>query len=998
MSDDARPKGQRPGPARSGTARPRGFDFFDAGELAVPTLDEREVVDLLSQHFALDVRVEPIGSQQDQNFLVRDASGAETAILKITNPAFSEAEIVAQDAAAEAVATAEPGIRAATVLRDSAGTPLARTVRTSQGSLNLRLLRFLPGGTLTDHPYLSPAVVARMGELAAAASVALRDFEHPGLDRTLQWNLLHAKRVVDLLAGHHPDAGRRERVTDAASEAWAAVTAVADELPVQPGHFDLTDDNLVRDPATALPDGLIDFGDISHSWGVAELAVTISSVLHHSGGEPHTVLPAVRAFHERRPLSPAEVRALWPLVVLRGAVLVVSGEHQLAVDGDNDYAAAGIEREWRIFERATSIPLPVMTALVCDELGLDGESTDAAPARVDGAPVSGLLVAGVDGRVETLDLSIVANAADDGAWLEENLAERIARARLADGAAAVVTRFGLARVDATRPLSPASSATIATGADVWFAAPATVTAPMDGVVTAIGGMTLIRHADGELVLEGLDTRLATGAPVVAGEALGTADRLRVQRRTPGAPDVPALVRPEYAAGWLAQVADPTPLIGPAPVPGPPLPAEPLLERRSRSLAEVQEHYYSHPPRIERGWRHHLIDVDGRAYLDMVNNVTALGHAHPRIATAVHRQLRRLNTNSRFHYGAIVEFSERLAATLPEPLDTVFLVNSGSEAVDLALRVAMAATGRRDIVSVREAYHGWTYASDAVSTSIADNPNALQSRPEWVHTVDAPNSFRGRHRGTDAARYAPEAASVIAGLAATGRAPAAFLAETVYGNAGGIALPDGYLGTVYDAVRAAGGLAIADEVQVGYGRLGEWFWGFEQQGVVPDIVAVAKSMGNGHPLGAVITSRAVADAYRSQGYFFSSTGGSPVSSVVGLTVLDVIRDERLQENAREVGGHLKRSLEALGDRHPLLAAVHGAGLYLGVEFVRDRATLEPATEETAAICDRLLELGVIMQPTGDHQNVLKVKPPLCLDREAADYFVAMLDRALDELGH
>jgi 4-aminobutyrate aminotransferase-like enzyme len=168
--------------------------------------------------------------------------------------------------------------------------------------------------------------------------------------------------------------------------------------------------------------------------------------------------------------------------------------------------------------------------------------------------------------------------------------------------------------------------------------------------------------------------------------------------------------------------------------------------------------------------------------------------------------------------------------------------------------------------------------------------------------------------------------------------------------------------------------------------------------VPDIVAVAKAMGNGHPLGAVITSRLVADAYRSQGYFFSSTGGSPVSSVVGLTVLDVIRDEGLQENAREVGGHLKRSLLDLGGRHPLLGAIHGAGLYLGVELVRDRATLEPATRETAAICDRLLELGVVMQPTGDHLNVLKVKPPLCIDREAAEFFVAQLDRALDDLGH
>ena len=209
----------------------------------------------------------------------------------------------------------------------------------------------------------------------------------------------------------------------------------------------------------------------------------------------------------------------------------------------------------------------------------------------------------------------------------------------------------------------------------------------------------------------------------------------------------------------------------------------------------------------------------------------------------------------------------------------------------------------------------------------------------------------------------------------------------------IVLPEGYFQALFPVIRAAGGVCIADEVQVGFGRLGEWFWGFEQQGVVPDIVAVAKSIGAGHPIGAVITRREIADRYRTQGYFFSSTGGSPVSAAIGLAVLDVIEQEGLQHNARVVGTHLKRRLEALAENHPLVGAVHGAGLYLGVEFVRDRVTLEPATEETAAICDRLLTLGVIMQPTGDYQNVLKIKPPLCVSLESVDYFVDSLDRVL-----
>jgi 4-aminobutyrate aminotransferase-like enzyme len=448
-----------------------------------------------------------------------------------------------------------------------------------------------------------------------------------------------------------------------------------------------------------------------------------------------------------------------------------------------------------------------------------------------------------------------------------------------------------------------------------------------------------------------------------------------------------------AEAWARVCPDPTPLI----VPGGQSEKDDatLLARREAAFASVQEHYFAEPPQIERGWRHHLFDVGGRSYLDMVNNVAILGHGHPRLADTIERQWRLLNTNSRFHYRAVVEFSERLAALLPEPLDTVFLVNSGTEAVDLALRLAWANTGRRDVLSVREAYHGWSDATDAVSTSVADNPNALATRPAWVHPLDAPNTYRGRYRGAEAGRYAEDAVGYVRDMVAGGRPPAAFLGEPFYGNAGGIALPDGYLTAIYQAVRQAGGLCVADEVQVGYGRLGDHFWGFEQQGVVPDIVTVAKAMGNGHPLGAVITSKAVAEGYRSQGYFFSSAGGSPVSCVAGLTVLDVLRDEELQENARVVGAHLRRRLLELADRHPIIGAVHGTGLYLGVELVRDRETLEPATAETAAICERLRELGVVMQPTSDRLCVLKVKPPLGIGVADAGFFADALDRVLTE---
>jgi 4-aminobutyrate aminotransferase-like enzyme len=531
-------------------------------------------------------------------------------------------------------------------------------------------------------------------------------------------------------------------------------------------------------------------------------------------------------------------------------------------------------------------------------------------------------------------------------------------------------------------------ATVTTGLALWASTDRLVTAPVAGQVSMVGDVVTVVTHDAVLVLRG--ARAARSGPVAVGEAFATvpaATKVSVQWHSASVDTVPEKVPASFFMAWRTVCYDPAPLLG--------LPphlrshTSALLERRAAVLAEVQEHYYDQPPQIERGWKEFLIDVNGRVYLDMVNNVSSVGHSHPRIAEAANRQLHLLNTNSRFNYEAITNYAEQLAATLPEELDTVFLVNSGSEAVDLAIRIAMAATGRRDILAMREAYHGWTYASDAVSTSIADNPNALTSRPEWVHTVDSANSYRGTHRGAEAYRYAEEAVEVIHGLVAAGTPLAGFLAEPYFGNTGGVALPPGYLKAVYGAIREQGGLAIADEVQVGFGRLGHWFWGFQEQDVVPDIVAVAKSRGGGYPLGAVITSKAVAAMYRTQGYFFSSTGGSPLSSVIGSTVLSIIQDDDLQEHARLVGGHLKGLLDALATDCPIIGTTHGSGLYLGTEFIRDVKTLEPATEETADICNEFLRFGVIMQPTGVFQNILKIKPPLVATLTSVEYFADVL---------
>ena len=972
-----------------------GFNFLEHPELPAPAVSDTQARTILAEHYGIQAAVQSLGSQQDKNFLARSADGRVLGVLKIANPAFGAVEIEAQDRAARHIAEAEPQLRVAVPLPNTAGAACTAVDGMLAGTAYVRLLRHLDGGTLDTAGYLDPELVAGLGDVAGRVSRALRDFDHPGLDRVLQWDLRFGMHVVDALIGHVGDIGLRQRLHTAAREAWDHLAPLDDALPQQAAHIDLTDANVVLSAAPGTghgprPDGVIDFGDLCRTWAVSELAITASSVLGHPGATVTSILPAIRAFHAVRPLSPVEAAALWPMLVLRSVVLIVSGAQQAVLDPDNDYLTEQADAERQMFELATSVAPQVMSALITADLGLA-----SAPAPL---PAAAPLIAEDPAQVHTLDLSATSDlyddAFDDAGALRVGAEDDFAAAALQHGARVVVSRYGEARLSRAPRLSQDTPSVVATGISLWATPGTVLSAPWDGQAREAGPGAVTLHTDSvELTLVGV-TDVTLGAVGRGRQLARVGGRVEITARPIGAPSAPAFTSAELWPGWSALTRDPRPLLGLPPVDG--ADGGDLLARRDASFAPVQEFYYRTPPQIERGRRHFLMSTAARSYLDMVNNVTVLGHAHPRIADTAARQLRKLNTNSRFNYSAVVEFSERLAALLPDPLDTVFLVNSGSEASDLAIRLATAATGRRDVVAVREAYHGWTYGTDAVSTSTADNPNALATRPDWVHTVESPNSFRGTYRGADATRYATDAVAQIEALVAGGRAPAAFICESVYGNAGGMALPDGYLQQVYAAVRAGGGLAISDEVQVGYGRLGEWFWGFQQQDTVPDIVSVAKSVGNGYPLGAVITSRAVAEAFASQGYFFSSTGGSPLSCALGMTVLDVLGDEALQDNARHVGAHLKTRLEALRGRHPIIGTVHGFGLYLGVEMIRDAATLEPATRETRAVCDRMLELGVIIQPTGDHSNILKTKPPLCIDVEAADFYVDTLDRALSEL--
>ena len=947
--------------------------------------------------FGIDGTATPLGSNQETNLRIR--AGAGSYVLKIANPAFGADVLDLQNTAMQHVERAGTGLAVPLPVVSRGGADLV-VVPIDGVDHHVRLLTFVEGDMFSDAGYLGDEVLGRFGALAARLSGALADFEHPAADRDLQYDSRHAARVVDTLVGSVADPDRRAAVVDLSSRAWDALNPLADQLRIQVVHADLADYNVVaaRDDVGRLsPTGVIDFGDVVRSWLVADLATAITSLLVRNRRPPVLDAAAVVAgFHAETPLTEAEIAALWPLVVSRATVLAVSVDDILAADPDNAYAREEQPLDWLILDRAAAVPFALAETVLRRAVGWD--TGHLARAVAGWRPASPVIDLPAD--VPRLDLSVTSPLFPAASWTQATAARRAVAGALVDGfgVAGAGPRLALASRDRA-----AEVPTVHLGTDVFAPEGTPVLAPADGEVVAVDDhQVVLRSGPVDLRFAELDPSVTLGARVAAGDRLGAvldADEdlplpphVHVEP-TPAGVAAAGVVVPSLADAWRALSPDLPGLAGAVDLdPGATTAAE-LITRRDAVLARVQQHYYAHPPRIERGWRQHLIDTSGRAYLDMVNNVAVLGHSHPAVTAAAARQLGLLNTNSRFSYAGIVAYAERIVALLPDPLDTVLLVNSGSEAVDLALRIARTATGRRDVICLAGGYHGWTTATDEISTSLNDNPASRDSRPPWIHLAEMPNPYRGDHRGTDAAdRCADSVRSIVAGLP---DGPAAYIAEPISGNAGGVELPVGYLAQVYDVVRGAGGLVISDEVQIGYGRTGEAFWGFELHGVVPDVITMAKAAGNGHPIGFVVTRREIAEDFSAEGSFFSSVGGSPVSSAIGLAVLDAIRDEDLQANARRVGAHLSRRLAELADRQPLIGYLHGRGLYQGVELVRDPATREPATAEATAICERLRELGVIEHATGDFSNVLKVKPPLCLTIESADFFVDRLDQVLTE---
>jgi 4-aminobutyrate aminotransferase-like enzyme len=418
----------------------------------------------------------------------------------------------------------------------------------------------------------------------------------------------------------------------------------------------------------------------------------------------------------------------------------------------------------------------------------------------------------------------------------------------------------------------------------------------------------------------------------------------------------------------------------------------LIARRQKLLGPAYRLFYANPVHVVRGEGVWLYDPDGNAYLDVYNNVASVGHCHPHVVAALSRQAAVLNTHTRYLNDTILDYAEKLLGYFPPELSHVMFTCTGSEANDLAYRAARSFTGGTGMIVTKLAYHGVTVAISEMSPSLGDGITL----GAHVRTVPAPDLYRadGQDVGEAFGRAVRDA---IADMAAHGIRPAALLVDTIFSSDGVFSDPPGFLQPAVAAIHEAGGLLIADEVQPGFGRTGEAMWGFMRHGVLPDMVTMGKPMGNGHPIAAMVARPEILDRFGERTRYFNTFGGNPVSCAVGQAVLEVIESEGILENARDVGAYLRDGLRGLAQRHEAIGDVRGAGLFIGVELVRDRATREPDGKATAKLVNGLRERRILISAAGPHANVLKIRPPLVFRHEHADRFLEGVDAVLREIG-
>ena len=1004
-----------------------------------PQFDLRDAASLLLTHYGLSGELSPLNSERDQNFKVVTFEG-NVYILKIINASEPVVESRFQTALLKHLGDNAGQLPVPHIVPTLKGDSLADTLSASGDVHNIRLVSWVPGLPLAQSAR-SFKVLEGLGEVLGQFDAALQGFMHNGALRDLDWDITNAGRSRDRL--HFvKDADNRALLERFLTRFEREVAPKLSTLRSGVIHNDANDWNvLVKEDNHDAIAGLIDFGDALYTPIIAEVAIAAAYAgLDHDA--PIGAAAAIaRGFHKHYPLREEELNLLYDLIAMRLVTSVTVSASRHVEAEDNPYLAISEKPAWDYLRKLDRMEPLFATAILRKACGF--EAVAGARETVNWLKANrSKLVPLLEKPVATYPAELVPYGDPTNPITIKSAEEQpvIAQKMWEEHCAITGAEVGIGPWGEERTvysgtmfeskLVKNTRRTFHLGLDLFMAAGTKLYTPLDAIVRSVdiepdplgyGCLITLEHRPegcppfislwGHLAHEA-QHRLKAGDTLKAGDLVAEmgnevenghwAPHLHLQLCTDTrltAMDLIGVGEEAYLDVWAELFPDARHYAGMA---------DEFYSQSGRSKDEIVAMRrelllpnlsisYEEPIKFVRGEGVWLIDHKGRAYLDCFNNVCHIGHAHPAVVEAMAKQAGTLNTNTRYLHDNIVAYAERLTSTLPDNLTVAGFVNSGSEANSLALRMMRVHTGRENAVVLDWAYHGTTQELIDISP-YKFNRKGGKGAKSHVYVAQVPDSYRAPKDWAledHAKLYAESIAEQIAAMQAKGEQPGFFIAESIPSVAGQVFMPDGYLKEVYKLIREAGGICIADEVQVGFGRVGSHWWAFETQGVTPDIVTMGKPIGDGHPMAAMVTTREIADSFNNGMEYFNTFGGNPVSCAVGLAVLDVIEGQDLRGNALNIGNYLLAGFREMQSRYEVIGDVRGLGLFLGIELVTNRDTKQPATDIARAVCNIARRRGILMGTEGPFDNVLKMRPPMIFSKANADHLLGVLDEAFAE---
>ncbi|NNF33077.1 MAG: aminotransferase class III-fold pyridoxal phosphate-dependent enzyme [Saprospiraceae bacterium] len=984
---------------------------------------EEALQEVLKNDYNLQGKLTRLGGDVDYNYRIDDQTG-NTYILKVSADKKSNDYIKFQHSLLNHLALYED-IRSPEIKLTTSGSDYITKSLGGKPRI-IRVLSWMYGNYWAQISIKKKSHFHSLGEYMASITDALQSFDHPLAHRSFEWDLNQASWLGDAINIHKED----NHITvsyflDKYNESITSLLACRKGIV----HNDGNENNvLVQGERVS---SVIDYGDAIYTSIVNDVAIAIAYGVMEVEDPLSAASWILHGYHNIFPLLMEEIDLIYRLVGIRLAISVTKSSQASITNPDSEYHQITARSAWGLIHKWRNIPESFANAKLrkaCGYNSLDHYQEVTEYIKENRVSINNFLVYKEDFIPAHINLSIgsdllhLPDEYNDPDSMQAMLYRYMntTKVNMVYGGYLESRPFYITEAYKVEGPTGPEYRSIHLGEDYWVPADTEVRSPLDGKVFLVqdnqyykdyGPTIILIHKTnsgipfytlyGHLTRDSLDS-LKPGDKITKDSIVGRvghkhengswAPHLHFQIITDlldNKSNFHGVARPSEMKLWEEL----------CPCPGFLIDVEPypvfneneitdLSKRRQKVLGPSLSVSYVDPLYIVRGYKQYLYDYKGQKFLDMVNNVPHVGHQHPRIVESLRSQASILNTNSRYLHPLILEYADALLKEFPDPLEVVYLVNSGSEANELALRMCRTITGQQHVIAIEGGYHGNTQACIDVSSYKFDGKGG-KGKPSTTSLLPLPDSFRGKHRGSldeTGSAYAKYINGILNDLSLKGNAPAAFIHESILSCGGQLVLPTGYLSYLYDKTRQAGGFCIADEVQTGFGRVGTQFWAFQLQGVLPDIVTLGKPMGNGHPLGAVVCTREVAEQFNNGMEFFSTYGGNPVSCAIGLEVLSIVKDEGLQEHARNLGHYTKASLGDILNK--VNVDIRGEGLFLGVEFLKED---RPDDQLAERLVQEMRHQNILLSTDGPDHNVIKMKPPMCINKKDINEFLERFQR-------